>query len=173
MERELYVDDLTTGGGTVPETEQKKATTTEIFRQATFRLHKWHSNIPKLEISEDAENEDDLSYAKQQLEIKSRECGLLGLKWNKSTDDITVTIPEEVAQPTKRGILGKVGRLENMLSLSGGTYQLKIILQILTAEVDWYLKRTNYGKGDQSGLETLEKGQKALLPHPVRNPTKR
>ena len=57
IERELYVDDLITGGGTVQETEQKKATTTEIFRQATFHLHKWHSNIPKLEISEDAENE--------------------------------------------------------------------------------------------------------------------
>ena len=71
-------------------------------------MHKWHSNIPKLEISEDAENEDDLSYAKQQLGVKSRECGLLGLKWNKSTDEIAVTIPEEVAQPTKRGILAKV-----------------------------------------------------------------
>lgn len=80
IERELYVDDLITGRGSVQETEQKKATTTEIFRQATFHLHKWHSNIPKLEISEDAENEDDLSYAKQQLGVKSRECGLLGLK---------------------------------------------------------------------------------------------
>ena len=117
IERELYVDDLITGGGTVQETEQKKATTTEIFRQATFHLHKWHSNIPKLEISEDAENEDDLSYAKQQLGVKSRECGLLGLKWNKSTDEIAVTIPEEVAQPTKRGILGKVARIYDPLGL--------------------------------------------------------
>ena len=57
-------------------------------QRATFHLHKWHSNIPELEISEDAENEDELSYAKQQLGVKSRECGLLGLKWNKSTDEI-------------------------------------------------------------------------------------
>ena len=106
---------LITGGGTVRETEQKKATTTEIFRQASFHLHKWHSNNPKLETSEDAENEDDLSYAKQQLGVKSRECGLLGLKWNKSTDEIAVTIPEEVAQPTKRGILGKVARIYDSL----------------------------------------------------------
>lgn len=117
IERELYVDDLITGGGTVQETEEKKAKTTEIFRRATFHLHKWHSNIPKLEISEDAGNEDDLSYAKQQLRVKSRECGLLGLKWNKSTDEIAVTIPEEVAQPTKRGILGKVARIYDPLGL--------------------------------------------------------
>ena len=48
IERERYVNDLITGGGTVQETEEKKAKTTEIFRRATFRLHKWHSNIPKL-----------------------------------------------------------------------------------------------------------------------------
>lgn len=31
-----------------------------------------------------------------------------------------------------------------MLRLADGKYQLKIILQILPAVVDWYLKRTNY-----------------------------
>ena len=102
IERELYVNDLITGRGTVQETEQKKTTTTEILRRATFHLHKWHSNIPKLEIPEDAENEDDLSYAKQQLGVESRECGLLDLKWNKSTDEIAVTIPEEATQPSSR-----------------------------------------------------------------------
>ena len=65
IERELYVDDLISGGGTVQEAKQKKATATEIFRQAIS--HKWHSNAPELEISEDTANEDDLSYAKQQL----------------------------------------------------------------------------------------------------------
>jgi len=94
-----------------------KATTTEIFRWATFHLHKWHSNIPELVISEDAEKKDELSYAKQQLGVKSRECGLLGLKWNKLTDKFAVTIPEEVAQPTKQGILGKVARIYDPLGL--------------------------------------------------------
>ncbi|XP_068721567.1 uncharacterized protein, partial [Montipora capricornis] len=55
--------------------------------------------------------------AKQQLGVKSRECGLLGLKWNKSTDEIAVTLPEEVAQRTKRGILGKVARIYDPLGL--------------------------------------------------------
>ena len=63
------------------------------------------------------ENEDDLSYAKQQLGIKSRKCGLLGLQWNKSTDKVGVTIPADAAQVMKRGILGKVARIYDPLGL--------------------------------------------------------
>ncbi|KAK2558998.1 hypothetical protein P5673_018626 [Acropora cervicornis] len=44
---------------------------------------------------------NDLSYAKLQRGVKSRHCDLLGLKWNKSADEIAVTILVEVAQPTK------------------------------------------------------------------------
>ena len=86
-----------------------------MFRQATFHLHKWHSNVTELELTEETETGDDLSYTKQQLGIKPRVCGLLGLKWNKLTDEVGVTIPEEVAQPTKRGILGKVARIYDPL----------------------------------------------------------
>lgn len=117
IERELYVDDLISGGGTVQEAKQKKATATEMFRQATLHLHKWHSNVAELELTEETETGDDLSYAKQQLGIKPRECGLLGLKWNKLTDEVRVTIPEEVAQPTKRPILGKVAKIYDPLGL--------------------------------------------------------
>ena len=42
--RELYVNDLISCGGTIQEAKQKKAIATEMFRQATFHLHKWHSN---------------------------------------------------------------------------------------------------------------------------------
>ena len=115
MERELYVDDLISGGGTIQEAKQQKATITEMLRQATFHLHKWHSTVT--EHTEETETGDDLSYAVQQLGIKLRECGLLGLKWNKLTDKVRVTIPEEVAQPTKRGILGKVVRIYDPLGL--------------------------------------------------------
>ena len=116
IERELYVDDLLTGGATTEEVIQKKATTTEIFQQATFQLHKWHSNVKQLELTEETEG-DDLSYAKQQLGVKSRECGLLGLKWDKQTDEIGVAFPADVVQPTKRGILGKVAKIYDPLGL--------------------------------------------------------
>ena len=64
------------------------------------------------------------------------------------------------------------GRLESVLRLSGCTYPLTIIQHIVPAVISWYLKRTIYGGRNQSGLVTLGNGQKALLPHLVRNPTK-
>lgn len=73
IERELYVDDLLTGGETVQQVTEKKRISTEIFQQASFDLHKWHSNENGLEQAETPENKDDLSYAKQQLGVKARE----------------------------------------------------------------------------------------------------
>ncbi len=45
----LYVDDLMLGGPDVGEVAEKKAATTEVFEDATFALHKWHSNREELE----------------------------------------------------------------------------------------------------------------------------
>ena len=65
-------------------------------------------------------------------------------------------------------------RLESLLRLSAGTYQLRIILHILPAVMDWCLKlRTDYGRGNQNGLLTLGNNETAVSPHPVRNLTKR
>ena len=108
------MDDLLTGGPTV-EKAKEKALTTEIFEQATFCLQKWHSNVTELEVDETLEDEDELSYAKQQLGAKSSECGLLGLKWNKSTDKIALSFPADIVQPTKRGILRKVAKIYDPL----------------------------------------------------------
>ena len=56
----MYVDNLTTGRSNVTETEQKKATAIEVFEDARFTIHKWHSSAPELEPTdgEEAEPED-------------------------------------------------------------------------------------------------------------------
>ena len=62
-----------------------KREATEIFADAKFELHKWHSNERKLETScEDYEP----SFAKEQLENESAktECKLLGVGWDKVDD---------------------------------------------------------------------------------------
>lgn len=117
IEHELYVDDLLMGGATTAEVKEKKIETIDIFSQAAFHLHKWHSNVKALEDDPTADCEDDLSYAKQQLGVKPRECGLLGLKWDKSTDDFGITFPVDASSPTKRGILGKVAKIYDPLGL--------------------------------------------------------
>ena len=77
----LYVDDLLIGGAMVEEAQIKKQTATEIFNDATFKLHKWHSNAEELEINRNKHlgGHDKLSYAKQQLGTTSSETKMLGL----------------------------------------------------------------------------------------------
>ena len=50
--------------------------------------------------------------------MKPEECGLLGMKWNKDAVTIAVSIPQETAVPTKRGILGKVAKVYDPLGLA-------------------------------------------------------
>lgn len=67
IEKSLYVDDLINGGPTVEAAKQVKETSTEVFAQGGFTLHKWHSNAVELDaVSADQISETQESYAKQQ-----------------------------------------------------------------------------------------------------------
>ena len=116
IENGLYVDDLILGGETVNRAREIKLTAKKIFKEANFELHKWNSNARELELDENV-NDAELSYAKKQLGTKSGECRLLGLSWNKNSDTIGVTLPQEAVAPTKRGVLSKIARVYNPLGL--------------------------------------------------------
>jgi len=47
--QELNVDGLLTGGVTVQEVQYRKEHTIEIFHDACFTLHKWHSKVLTIE----------------------------------------------------------------------------------------------------------------------------
>ena len=65
----MYVDDLMSGGETVELTAAKKATATEIFSDATFTIHRWHSNAPELEAPRELQSgQAESILANQQLE---------------------------------------------------------------------------------------------------------
>lgn len=99
----------------MPSSEKKAV---QIFSNATFQLHKWHSNVKQLE--EDTNlivASEEQSFAKQQLNVKPTESKMLGLKWDKEQDILAVVIPEEETQPTKRGILGKMAKIYDPLGL--------------------------------------------------------
>ena len=71
-----------------------KNTAVAIFGEAGFELHKWHSNEPTLESEKNSEQEDekdDESYAKEQLGVKPGETKMLGLPWDKLKDMMAVT----------------------------------------------------------------------------------
>lgn len=113
----LYVDDLMTGGETVELTAVKKVITTEVFKDATFTIHKWHSNASELETTSGPSSEE-LSYAKQQLGgTKPSEGKLLGLPWNREEDTISVIIQSDQTETTKRGVLSHLAKIYDPLGL--------------------------------------------------------
>lgn len=95
IERSLYIDDLIGGGPTVEGAKHVKETTTDIFNQGGFTLHKWHSNAAELDTPSTQQSGDSQeTYAKEQLGVPPWGKGaLLGIPWNKETDTIEVKFP--------------------------------------------------------------------------------
>ena len=118
LRESLYVDDLLSGGTTVEEAKELKQQAIEIFGDATFTLHKWHSNERDLE-EPAVPNDKEETYAKQQLGgPKGAESSMLGLAWNKERDEIRVSFPETKADVTKRGVLRKLASIYDPLGLA-------------------------------------------------------
>jgi hypothetical protein len=128
------------GGSNIEEVAEKKATTTEVFEDATFALHKRHSNRKELE-NDNAKSTSDVgpTYAKQQLGSNSSEAKLLGLPWDKNEDTLSVTIGKEKSASTKRGVLSALAKIYDPLGIvSPTTLQGKIMYrEICESNVAW------------------------------------
>ena len=114
--KSLYVDDFISGGPTVTDAKKLKHETAEVFADARFELHKWHSNVPDLETTS---SDDEPTFAKQQLENKLNrgKSKLLGLPWDKVQDTLTVVFPAVTAELTKRGVLANLAKVYDPLGL--------------------------------------------------------
>ena len=111
------MDDLISGGPTSDNAKCLKREATEIFADAKFELHKWHSNERELETScEDYEP----SFAKEQLENESAkaECKLLGVGWDNVDDTLHVCFPAMPAEETQRGILTNLAKVYDPLGIT-------------------------------------------------------
>ena len=119
IRKELYVDDLISGSITVHKAREVKDKATVIFQDACFTLHKWHSNAPELEAAQSStEDTEEATYAKQQLGApRGTMSSMLGLPWNKERNTLSVEVPSEQATLTKRGILAKLARIYDPLSI--------------------------------------------------------
>ena len=115
----LYVDDLMTGGENAEITAEKKAITTDVFKDASFTIHKWHSNVPDLEAISSSPCEEELTYAKQQLGgAKPSEGKLLGVPWDRQQDVISVILQITQTETTKRGVLSHLAKIYDPLGLA-------------------------------------------------------
>ena len=118
LRRALYVDDLLTGGRNGTQAKQRKEKVISILGDATFELHKWNSNLKQLEEENiQMQTPEDQTYAKQQLNVNPTKSKMLGLKWDKQRDTLSVVIPTEEVQPTKRSILAKLAKIYDPLGL--------------------------------------------------------
>ena len=95
------------------------------MRDATFELHKWHSNEPQLEDNPPHSSEEERSYAKRQLQVQPNESKLLGVKWNKDKDTIAVQFPTTDSDTshtaTKREVLATLAKVYDPLGLASPT----------------------------------------------------
>ena len=115
----LYIDDLMTGGENTEVTAEKKVITTEVFKDASFTIHKWHSNVPDLEAISSSPCKEELTYAKQQLGgAKPSEGKLLGVPWNREQDEISVILQTTQTVTTKRGMLSHLAKIYDPLALA-------------------------------------------------------
>ena len=116
IQKTLYVDDLITGGATLQEVKAIKNTAIQVFADAKFSLHKWHSNIKELEETE-GKNQSDISFAKQELGTNMSESKILGVSWNKEEDTFGVDFDKTPQDHTKRGILKFLASIYDPLGL--------------------------------------------------------
>ena len=113
---DIYVDDVIGGANTTTEALQVKETATEVLGDATFQLHKWHSNV--LELEENEKNSD--------------ESAILGVPWNKRNDTFAVKFPDIGVEETKRGILKYLASIYDPLGIvSPITLAGKIIYRMI------------------------------------------
>ena len=158
LRKNLYVDDLLSGGVTVGEAQYRKEHAIEIFEDASFTLHKWHSNVPMLEGGIESKD-SDLSFAKHQLQHpEEARASLLGLGWDKDKDELSAKFPTEQVQPTKRGILSKLAKVYDPLGLvSPVTLEGKMIFRdVCDATKAWDVKL------EEPLLQTWKKWEQSL-----------
>ena len=88
----LYMDDVISEGEEISSLQELKSQM--IFRDGGSELHIWHSNSVELE---DYKSSDEVqTYAAKSLGAQNMETNILGLKWNKKEDLISMNF-----QPAK------------------------------------------------------------------------
>ena len=97
----------------------KKATTIEVFNDAAFTIHKWHSNAPRLEAISESPSEEELTYPKEQLGgAQPSEGKLLGVPCDREKDTVSVVLKSDQNETTRRGVLSHLAGIYDFLGLA-------------------------------------------------------
>jgi hypothetical protein len=131
---DTYVDDIQGGGDSAEQAVAFKAESDKILSEASFPLHKWHSNVESLDSAE--RGDDEQTYAESSVGNKrSNETKILGVPWNKKKDTFSVsleTITDFSGPLTKRKIISAVNSIYDVL---GWTAPVTITAKIIFGEI--------------------------------------
>lgn len=125
IRRSLYVDDLIVGATDVDFLKTMKEKSVFIFKEASFDLHKWHSNVRELE----GLGSSDV-----------RETKLLGLLWDKESDLLAISFPDKPSDDyTKRKVLSFLAAIYDLFGMiSPVTLKGKLIYRdVCDAKLPW------------------------------------
>lgn len=136
LTRDLYVDDLLSGGEIVEEVKRARDEIIAMLKKGGFNIRQWASNHPEAlqGLPETAIN------AKLQLD-KTSPLKTLGISWASNNDTLfySVTSPDPQAKITKTFILSEIAKIFDPLGLLGPVIlQAKSIMQeVWKCKVDW------------------------------------
>ncbi|XP_065665442.1 uncharacterized protein LOC136086874 [Hydra vulgaris] len=127
LEEDTFVDDLKADRETEKELTRFKYESTQIFNEPGFQLHKWHSNVRKLENN-----------------VEDKSTKMLGHFWNKETDQLSIEFTtcinignKEIL--TKRKILSAINSVFDELGFSAPVLITGKMLysQLCLLKIEW------------------------------------
>jgi len=139
-----YVDDIISGANSDEEAFELYSQAKEIFRQGGFNLRKFLSNSQplqtKIDFAEELPNSDPATDSTPTV----REVKVLVVTWNPHNDSLVLDLSDlsvaaDSLQPTKRNLVGLIGRIYDPLGfLVPITIKFKILFQKLCqSKLEW------------------------------------
>ncbi|CAI6373892.1 unnamed protein product [Macrosiphum euphorbiae] len=137
IQRDLYVDDVTTGTNTEEEAYVLQQKLITIFAKGQFELRKWASNSAKFlgKIPEEHQQTSSKSFNEHGSDYTK----VLGLNWEPAADLLSYKYQPNPIKFSKRAILSEIARIYDPLGLLAPvTADLKRLMKYLwIAEVGW------------------------------------
>ncbi|UYV70904.1 hypothetical protein LAZ67_8001068 [Cordylochernes scorpioides] len=135
IKTDFYVDDLLSGATTIEEVKVLIDDIRRILLSGGFCIRKWMSNVPEVlsEVPEALKAHDSYEIG-DNSSVK-----ILGINWNPSTDNFTITVNSLNDVYSKRQLLSDISRIYDPLGwLSPVIISFKILFQTLwKQDLDW------------------------------------
>ncbi|UYV77734.1 hypothetical protein LAZ67_15002083 [Cordylochernes scorpioides] len=135
IKTDFYVDDLLSGATTIEEAKVLIDDIRKILLSGGFCIRKWMSNVPEVlsEVPEALKAHDSYEIG-DNSSVK-----ILGINWNPSTDNFTITVNSLKDVYSKRQLLSDISRIYDPLGwLSPVIISFKILFQTLwKQDLDW------------------------------------